>query len=537
MTERGTGPRVPASAAADQGSVVPEGPVRRSVVSYAAAPIVVSVILVLATGFSLVAHGVTARQAQQLLDERATELTSVLGVSISESRSALLVAGKATTIKGAGELLAAATERTTATGGRVVVAERHGEQFRVVASVGPGAAVRGDPVPASTAAILRRARLAKDLTTGVITQGSSRHLIMALTVASSPNRIAYVDNPLAAPSTAPSSAQSPYRELNVAVYATPAERPVDRLILSGSPPERSDRVSRKTFQVGSDTWLLVISSREPLVGSMATAFPWLLFGAASLVAIALGLFIEALQRRRMYALRLVEERTRSLRRAQLAAEFFFATLTHDIRAPLTAIQGFAELLPAVDPPVQEEFIERIQSNVARLGVLIDDVLDHARLRSDTVDLAPTALDAAETVRSCVNDLGPALRSHPVIISPGEVLVQADAAALHRILANLLVNAAKYSPEASPIEVHLDRDETHGRITITDHGRGIAAEDLPTIFDEFERGSQATLDGGSGLGLSSVRHLVTHHQGRVRIESELGVGTTVTVELPLAPGPG
>ena len=537
MTDQDRNGAVPADQGAGAGPDLPEDLAERSVFSKAAAPIVVATILVLGAGFSVVSHGVTARQAQRLLDERATELTSVLGVNISEARSALLVAGTASTISGADELLRTATERTTSTGARVVVAQGNGSRFRVVVGVGDGAEARGTILPTPVTAILRRGLLAEDLTTGVVDEGGARHLILALAVPGAPDRIAYLDNTLANPNTSAQSPPAAYRELNVAVYATAADLSAEQVVLSGSPPERSDRVSRTTFPVGSDTWSLVVSSRKPLVGSLATAFPWVLFGASALVAIALGLFIESLQRRRMYALRLVEEGTRSLRQAQLAAEFFFATLTHDIRAPLTAIQGFAELLPAVEPPVQQEFIERIQSNVGRLDVLIDNVLDHARLRSDTVDLAPAALDAAESVRSCVNDLGPALRSHPVTIGPGEVLVQADAAALHRILANLLVNAARYSPEASPIEVDLDRDETHGRITITDHGRGIAAEDLPTIFDEFERGTQATRDGGSGLGLSSVRHLVAHHQGRVRIESELGVGTTVTVELPLAPGPG
>ena len=113
---------------------------------------------------------------------------------------------------------------------------------------------------------------------------------------------------------------------------------------------------------------------------------------------------------------------------------------------------------------------------------------------------------------------------------------ADPQALGRVLANLLVNAARYSPAGTTIEIAFAAEENTGRIVVRDHGRGIAAEDLDTIFDEFQRGSRAQSDGGHGLGLSSVRQLVTLQHGTVTIESEPGTGTSVTVVLPRAEGP-
>jgi PAS domain S-box-containing protein len=220
------------------------------------------------------------------------------------------------------------------------------------------------------------------------------------------------------------------------------------------------------------------------------------------------------------------------RRLELARESFFALLSHDLRTPLNSIKGFVEMIPMVDGPQRADFIDRVQSNVDRLTVLFDNLLDHARLRAGAVPLSPQPVDAGAVARACVGDLAPLLRNHVVVVDSTPLTVFADQPALARVFANLLVNAVRYSPEGSPIEVGFAQAARTGRITVADHGRGIAEDDLATIFDEFERGALAEPDGGSGLGLSSVRQLVTLQGGTVSIASELGVGTTVTVELPL-----
>jgi len=191
------------------------------------------------------------------------------------------------------------------------------------------------------------------------------------------------------------------------------------------------------------------------------------------------------------------------------------------------------MIPIVDEPRRGEFIDRVQSNVGRLTVLIDNLLDHARLRAGAVPLSIEMVEAAAAARSCVNDLAPLLGRHEIVVGTSDLEVLADPQALGRVIANLLVNAVRYSPDGTSIEVSFDRDAEVGRIVVSDHGRGIAKQDLATIFDEFERGSLAQADGGSGLGLSSVRQLVTLQNGRVLIDSEPGAGTTVTIELPLA----
>jgi signal transduction histidine kinase len=175
----------------------------------------------------------------------------------------------------------------------------------------------------------------------------------------------------------------------------------------------------------------------------------------------------------------------------------------------------------------------VQSNVERLTVLIDNLLDHARLRAGAVPLTIETVDAPAVARSCANDLAPLLGQHVVVIANSELEVLADQQALGRVLANLLVNAVRYSPDGTPIDLTFERHGDRGRILVADRGRGIAKDDVPRIFDEFERGALAEDDGGTGIGLASVRQLVSLQHGRVWIDSQVGAGTTVTIELPLA----
>jgi PAS domain S-box-containing protein len=222
------------------------------------------------------------------------------------------------------------------------------------------------------------------------------------------------------------------------------------------------------------------------------------------------------------------------KRLELARESFFAALSHDLRTPLNSIQGFVEMIPIVDEERRGEFINRVHSNVGRLTVLIDNLLDHARVRAGALPITPEVLYAPGVAAACVRDLAPLLGDHEVMVGRSDLKVYADQQILGRVLANLLVNATRYSPDGSPIEIRFEQYAEVGRIIVVDHGRGIAPEDLDSIFDEFERGALAEPDGGTGLGLSSVRQLVALQGGDVWIDSELGVGTTVTVELPLGP---
>lgn len=222
-----------------------------------------------------------------------------------------------------------------------------------------------------------------------------------------------------------------------------------------------------------------------------------------------------------------------MKTAYSARESFFASISHDIRSPLIAIVGFAELLPEVDVDKQQELIERIVGNASRLRTLFDAVVDHAKIRSGKApEVSVTSFDARRAALTCVRDLGSLLADHPVTVDEESMTVQGDPIAMDRVLTNLLVNAAKYSRPGTPIDIRFGRSAAHGEISVVDRGRGIVEEDIPVIFEEFQRGRLASDDGGAGIGLTTVKTLMEKQGGHVRIESEEGKGTTVTVVLPL-----
>lgn len=492
----------------------------------------------IAVGF--LAADVSRQQERRLLTERAGELAAVLSVSISDSRSTLTVAGLAASLPGGAAAFDRATARTVQSGSVVAVAQQRGTGYAVLRSAGTTAPASGAVLAPAVGTVIARAQRSADLVSAVVEVQGRKHAVLALAVEDTPGTVAYLDSALQPASRAPSAADSPYRELDVALYASAEVDPDALVLVSGRVPGSDGPVVTRQLQVGADTWSVAVAAREPLIGTLASAFPWVIGAGGVLTAAVLGLLIHTLTRRRAYALQLVEERTHLLRDAQRAAEQanqtreeFLASVSHDIRAPLTAIMGFTEMMAHAEPRRQDEFVERVQRNVTTLRVMVDNMLDNVRLKAGALDVDLEPLCLKGLVERCLQDLEPVLSSHPVSVTGTPVTVVADRLAFSRVLANVLINAVRYSPEGTPIAVVLSADQSQGRVVVADRGRGIEEADLESVFDEFVRGSRARSDGGSGLGLFSVHQLVDAQHGSVRIASVPGEGTTVTIALPLA----
>jgi PAS domain S-box-containing protein len=209
---------------------------------------------------------------------------------------------------------------------------------------------------------------------------------------------------------------------------------------------------------------------------------------------------------------------------------FLATIAHDFRTPITAMKGFTELVRDAPEEVRDDFLGRIDANADRLMQMMKDLVSYATAHSVSTTNRPELFDLAGLARQTVPTMGSAFELARVSLPQGRALVRSDKASLERVLINLVGNALKYSTDG-PILVEVARADDRVRLTVCDEGRGIAPADVEQIFEEFERGSLATDDGGTGLGLTSVKSLVEEQGGIVHLHSVVGRGTTVTVDLP------
>jgi two-component system phosphate regulon sensor histidine kinase PhoR len=236
-----------------------------------------------------------------------------------------------------------------------------------------------------------------------------------------------------------------------------------------------------------------------------------------------------------------------LRRVEEMRADFIANASHELRTPLASLSGFIETLqgPArADTAARERFLGIMQAQANRMARLIDDLLSLSRielsahLRPDKqADLVAIIRQVADGLQTLARDRGLEVK---LALPPGPLLVHGDHDELLRVFENLLENALKYGASEQGIEVALSSGQgTNGareaRIAVRDHGPGIAPEHLPRLTERFYRVdvSESRAQGGTGLGLALVKHILNRHGGRLTIESVLGQGATFTAHLPLA----
>jgi PAS domain S-box-containing protein len=217
-----------------------------------------------------------------------------------------------------------------------------------------------------------------------------------------------------------------------------------------------------------------------------------------------------------------------------AQDAFYAAFDHDFRTPLTALKGFAEAILDADGEMRVQMVDRISASADHLLEMVEGLMSFATRRGGDLPITLEPVDLAALSRSVAQDLSPGLNPQRVRVASGSALARANWHAMYRVVTNLLVNALKYSSQDSEVVVDFAyTDDGQTQLTVRDNGRGIAEEDLDRIFEAFERGRLAQNDGGTGLGLTSVRDLVHQQNGILWLDSEVGTGTTVTVELPAA----
>ena len=237
----------------------------------------------------------------------------------------------------------------------------------------------------------------------------------------------------------------------------------------------------------------------------------------------------------------LRDRTEIERLAQMRADFV-ANASHELRTPLASLKGFIETLQGAakdDPEAREKFLGIMQEQADRMSRLIEDLLSLSRIEMRE-HLAPTAI---ADVRAIVDEIEKGMQ--PLAETNGRhltvrrlekpVCVMGDRDELAQVVQNLVHNAIKYGRPQGTVAVSVRRDGQRVLISVTDDGIGIAPQHLPRLTERFYRVSakESRERGGTGLGLAIVKHIVNRHRGELRIESELGKGSTFTVVLPAA----
>lgn len=222
---------------------------------------------------------------------------------------------------------------------------------------------------------------------------------------------------------------------------------------------------------------------------------------------------------------------------------FVATVSHDLRAPLTFMRGYATMLPMVGElsSKQRDYVEKILHGIGQMSELIDDLLDLGRIEAGVglerkpCHLGAILVEAVDGMRARAAAKGLTLRLEP---AQGAAVVSGDAALLRQVVTNIVDNAIKYTPSGGVVTVGLAVRGQQAVIRVADTGIGIDRDDQVRLFEKFYRIKRRdTADiPGTGLGLAIVKSIVERHGGRVWVESELNKGSTFYVSLPLGEEP-
>lgn len=230
-----------------------------------------------------------------------------------------------------------------------------------------------------------------------------------------------------------------------------------------------------------------------------------------------------------------------LRRLEGIRTDFVANVSHELKSPLTAIQGFVETLQdgaLEDPRQARRFLEIISRQVERLMAIVEDLLHLSRIEQEEGrgEIATQSLPLRPVLQAAMQDCQAKAAEKNLQVEldcPEELAAPFNAPLLEQAVVNLLDNAIKYSPEKKPVRLAARAGDAEVRISVEDQGIGIPAHHLPRLFERFYRVDTARSRelGGTGLGLAIVKHIALAHGGRVAVESRPGHGSSFHIHLP------
>ena len=220
-----------------------------------------------------------------------------------------------------------------------------------------------------------------------------------------------------------------------------------------------------------------------------------------------------------------------------------AIVAHDLRAPVGVLHGITDLLLRDWARLEEgerlRLLQLMAASCERLGALVDDVLDVARIDAGQLRYELTVVDAGAVLQRAVDDVDPEQRRVTAARPDAPAWVRVDEQRLWQVVVNLLTNALKFSPPTEPVEAAVTAGGGVVRIAVIDHGMGIPRDEQPRLFQRFSRISRVNspaMATGTGLGLFIARSLVEAQGGAIGVDSDRGHGATFWITFPQAPAP-
>jgi signal transduction histidine kinase len=487
-------------------------------------------------------------QNGRILKERTGEVGLLLQSAVSDLSSAMQPLGVAQRLGGVQAFQQVAdTETAIANTRTIALVRRSGGRLVVVAVSGRPVLSKGQTLSGPPAQAVASGIATGKLTgTTVFHSGSARLLGFALGPPTSAAGTAVllltrVDPDAAA--NGPVAQQAPFHELAVALFAT-GHANTSQLLLATAPTPLSGQTARKTVTVGNQRWLLVTSARQPLVGSFANAVPWIVLGVGLFGTLVATGVVLMFQRRRNYALALVDARTAQLNASveeleDAQARLVFqerlaaigqvaAAVGHELRNPLGVLTNSLYLIRSTISSGDEERVERhlatADREIAAAVVIVEGLLDFARQSAPDPDM----IDLADLVDESLSvATAPAGVEVVRIGLDGFPRVRVDRQQMRQVLLNLLTNAYAAMDGQGVLTVEAVPFGETVEIKVSDTGSGMDEETANHIFDPFFTRKAK----GIGLGLAVTRRIVAAHGGTIAVESKPDIGTTFVIDLP------
>jgi len=508
-------------------------------------PLSAVILLVLAAGAvasSLITQKVVEDQERLILREQTAEVAAVVGSAFAGAQSSLQLLGEiARSDQGHPQLFTNAARAVTTTSTQAWLVTTHsGTSLKVTAATGDGPAV-GQAVSGDQGTLARRALSAKGLVSGLVRDGGTLRLAFALGGAAGPGTVVWQESAISPTTPTPTGPTSPFHSLNVAIYLSNHPDP-SALVVTTTKGLPLAGV-QYPFRVGADTWLIVASSSQSLVGSLGQDMPWLVLGFGALTAVLMTAVIETLGRRRDYASALVEERTASLRSAIAEREAaqadlnrqenmaaigqLAATVGHELRNPLAVVTNVLYLMKVgskadANDPIRRH-IATAEREISAATRIVSDLLDYAAGRGPI--LAP--VEVCDLVAEALSVVPPP--DGVQVVQRGEPqVVDVDRDQIRQALLNLITNAYDAMPDGGVLTVSTISEPGSAQITVTDTGMGMDEETRDGIFTPFFTKKAR----GIGLGLAVTKRVVEAHGGTIAVRSMPAAGSSFTLTLPV-----